>query len=56
MGHKVNPETFRIGASVDLKYQLRDPLLANLMIYKTIKSLSLRYAAPYVIRPNDPRS
>jgi len=54
MGHKVNPETFRIGASVDLKYQLRDPLLANLMIYKTIKSLSLRYAAPYVIRPNDP--
>jgi hypothetical protein len=54
MGHKVNPETFRIGASVDLKYQLRDPLLANLMIYKTIKSLSLRYAAPYVMRPNDP--
>jgi len=53
MGHKVNPENFRVGYSVDWKCQLRDPLLANLMIYKTIKRLSLHYSAPYVMRPND---
>jgi len=38
MGHKVNPAIFRIGISVDWKYQLRDPLLANIFIYKLIKN------------------
>ena len=41
MGHKINPEIFRLGTSLDWKYQLRDPLLANITIYKTIKKYKL---------------
>lgn len=48
MGHKINPNIFRVGISVDWKYQLRDPLLANVSIYKTVKSLFSKYSAPYV--------
>jgi len=48
MGHKVNPENFRLGISVDWKYQLRDPLLANIFVYKMVKNMFLQYSAPYV--------
>jgi hypothetical protein len=48
MGHKINPNIFRVGISVDWKYQLRDPLLANVSIYKTVKNLFSKYSAPYV--------
>jgi len=48
MGHKINPEIFRLGVSLDWKYQLRDPLLANVIVYKTVKNLFWKYSAPYV--------
>jgi hypothetical protein len=48
MGHKISPEIFRLGISVDWNYQLRDPLLANVVVYKTIKNLFWKYSAPYV--------
>jgi hypothetical protein len=48
MGHKVNPEIFRLGHSVDWKYQLRDPLLANIFVYRTVKKMFLQYSAPHV--------
>jgi hypothetical protein len=47
MGHKVNPQIFRLGISVDWKYQLRDPLLANIFIYKLVKNLMTQYTVPY---------
>jgi hypothetical protein len=50
MGHKVNPTIFRLGISVDWKYQLRDPLLSNIHIYKTMRNLMMRYTVPY-LRP-----
>jgi len=40
MGHKINPEIFRLGVSLDWKYQLRDPLLANVIVYKMSKICS----------------
>jgi len=48
MGHKIHPDIFRLGISKDWQYQLRDPLLANVFIYKTVKKLFLQYSAPYV--------
>jgi hypothetical protein len=48
MGHKIHPDTFRLGISKDWQYQLRDPLLANVFIYKTVKKLFFHYSAPYV--------
>jgi hypothetical protein len=48
MGHKINPSTFRLGTSIDWKFQVRDPLLANITIYKTVKKLFMEYSAPYV--------
>jgi hypothetical protein len=48
MGHKINPQIFRLGTSVDWKYQLRDPLLANIFIYRLVRSLVFRYSAPYI--------
>nr|ADD25161.1 ribosomal protein S3 [Didymium iridis]ADD25162.1 ribosomal protein S3 [Didymium iridis] len=48
MGHKINPQIFRLGVSIDWNYQLRDPLLANVIVYKTVKNLFWKYSAPYV--------
>nr|ADZ99057.1 ribosomal protein S3 [Physarum polycephalum] len=48
MGHKIHPDIFRLGISKDWQYQLRDPLLANVFIYKTVKKMFLKYSAPYV--------
>jgi hypothetical protein len=47
MGHKVNPQIFRLGISVDWNYQLKDPLLANIYVYKMIKNLAIQYSVPY---------
>jgi hypothetical protein len=47
MGHKINPQIYRLGTSVDWKYQLRDPLLANIFIYRLVRSLVFQYSAPY---------
>jgi hypothetical protein len=51
MGHKINPTIYRLGTSVDCKYQLRDPLLANIYIYKMVKNIALQYTAPYIPFP-----
>jgi hypothetical protein len=48
MGHKINPETFRLGTSIDWKFQVKDDLLANITIYKTVKKMFMEYSAPYV--------
>jgi hypothetical protein len=47
MGHRVNPLFFRLGFSKDWSYQLRDPLLMNIFIYRLIRSLVFQYSAPY---------
>jgi len=47
MGHRVNPLFFRLGLSKDWSYQLRDPLLMNIFIYRLIRSLVFQYSAPY---------
>lgn len=47
MGHRINPLFFRIGFSKDWSYQLRDPLLMNIFIYRLIRSLVFQYSAPY---------
>lgn len=48
MGHKINPNVFRLGISIDYRYQIRDKLLANIFIFRLIKSLLFQYSAPYV--------
>jgi hypothetical protein len=48
MGHKIHPDKFRLGISKDWQYQVRDPLLANVFISKTVRHLFSDYSAPYV--------
>lgn len=48
MGHKVHPDVFRLGISKDWQYQIKDPLLANIFIFKTINNLFKNYSAPYI--------
>jgi hypothetical protein len=48
MAHKVNPYIFRAQISRVAPYQLTDPLLANIFLYRMIKSFVFHYSAPYV--------
>jgi hypothetical protein len=48
MGHKIHPDKFRLGGSKDWQYQVRDPLLTNVFLHKTVRNLFLQYSAPYV--------
>jgi hypothetical protein len=47
MGHKVNPNIYRLGITLDWKYQLREPLLANIYLSKLTKNLITQYSVPY---------
>jgi hypothetical protein len=45
----INPETFRSGTYINRKFQLRDSLLTNITVYKTVKKMFMKYSAPYVL-------
>ena len=47
MGHRINPTIHRLGGPIDWSYQLRDPLLLNLFLYRLIRSIVVYYSAPY---------
>ncbi len=50
MGNRVNPEHFRLGITTTWDYYIRDPLLANIFIYRLVKNILYKYSTPY-IRP-----